>query len=380
MEKSKKLFKYILSFILFSSSSFGAGIFVAEIKLNYFDQRAPVRIEIENKHTLGEEDKNQNQPENFSSELQFRSPEDIEAEIKAREAEEAKNRLAKIENEIPAQDQKEKANEKEKILFKFAVIGDTQRKEADDPSGPFQRAVANLKKHDPSLVFALGDLVSSCDGKNGCEEKLNNWKKIMGTLFGKTYAAMGNHDRTGGEKADKLWQKFFSFPSNGPSGYSELVYSFDYQNSHFVVLNSEKPEEHIINETQRDWLEKNLAASSKKNIFVFFHQPAFPVSSKIGESLDASPKNRNDLWEILVKHKVKAVFCGHEHIASRRKVQGLYQFVFGNTDSFHHDMPKAGMAEYAHRGRTFGLIEVGEKQITVKTYSVEGNLLNSFTF
>ena len=51
---------------------------------------------------------------------------------------------------------------------------------------------------------------------------------------------MGNHDRVGENKADSIYQKVFAMPTNGPSGYSELTYSFDFENSHFVVLSSDK--------------------------------------------------------------------------------------------------------------------------------------------
>jgi hypothetical protein len=262
----------------------------------------------------------------------------------------------------------------------FAVIGDTQYFKAGNSSGGLQRTVAKIKNQNPNLVFALGDLLGSCDGKNGCQSKLNEWKSALGTIFSKTYVTMGNHDRTGGSDADAAFQNFFSFPTNGPSGFSELTYSFDSGNSHFVVLDSEKPEEHLINKTQRDWLESDLGATKKENIFVFYHEPAYPVSSKIDESLDTESKDRNALWDIFVKYKVKAVFSGHEHIASRRKVAGIYQFGFGNTDSFDHDMPKAGVAEYAYRGKNYGLIEVNGSKVTVKTFSVDGKLLNSVTF
>src|SRR5665647_1636144 len=114
---------------------------------------------------------------------------------------------------------------------------------------------------------------------------------------------MGNHDRTGRSSSDSAWQNTFDLPTNGPDGYSELVYSFDFQNSHFIVLNSEKSKASTIDQVQRDWLEKDLSANKKGNTFVFFHEPAYPVSSKIDASLDAHPDERDALWNILVRYK-----------------------------------------------------------------------------
>ena len=75
-----------------------------------------------------------------------------------------------------------------------------------------------------------------------------------------------------------------------------------------------------------------------------------------------------------------AVFNGHEHIVSRRKIGKVYQFVFGSTDSFNHGLPAKGIAEYANQGQgRFGLVKVNGKEITVETHGPDGALLNSFT-
>lgn len=105
------------------------------------------------------------------------------------------------------------------------------------------------------------------------------------------------------------------------------------------------------------------------------------MSDKATESLDAEPSQRNALWEILEKHNVTAVFNGHEHIVSRRKVGKVYQFVFGSTDSFNHGLPAAGVAEYANQGQgRSGIVKVRGKEITVEVYDPDGKLLNTFIF
>jgi len=279
----------------------------------------------------------------------------------------------KMENSAPAENIQKPAD------LSFAILGDTQYFKAG-ANGGFQQAAASIKKMEPALVLSMGDLVSSCDKTAECEKDYSDWKGILGPLAGKTYPVQGNHDRTGEEKADAAWEKSFSYlPSNGPSGFLRSVYSFDFENSHFVALASDKPEERDISKKQLDWLETDLAKSRKENIFVFFHEPAYPTNSKVGESLDENPGNRDRLWSILKKYKVKAVFSGHEHIQSRRNVGGLYQFGFGNTDSFNHEPPKPGTSEYHHIGQAFGWVEVRGQEVTVKTYTVGGDLLNSFS-
>lgn len=261
--------------------------------------------------------------------------------------------------------------------FSFAILGDTQYYKSGTDEG-YYTAATNIKKMDPALIFAVGDLVSSCE-EDECGDKLERWKNVLGALTGKTYPAQGNHDRSDKKESDAVWREVFDhLPKNGPEGLSGIVYSIDFQNSHFVVLATDNPKENDISKAQLDWLESDLAKNTKENIFVFFHEPAYPTNSKIGESLDENPENRDRLWDILKKYKVRAVFSGHEHIQSRRKVSGLYQFGFGNTEAFNHDEPKPGTTEYFHIGQAFGLVEVRGQDVTVKTYSVRGDLLDTF--
>lgn len=274
--------------------------------------------------------------------------------------------------------------------FSFAILGDTQRFNTNNPNGNFQKAMAGIRKLNPDMVFAVGDLLGSCDSYNKCEKGYGNWKNIVGSLMSKTYAAQGNHDRTGGDKTDNIWRSSFDFPINGPSGFSEQTYSFDFENSHFIVLDSDKPDMHQINEEQRAWLEKDLAADKKDNTFVFFHEPAFPVSSKVGESLDKHSTERDALWQILDKYNVTAVINGHEHIVSRRKIDSkvfpqaknsINQFVFGDTDSFDHSLPSPSIAEYANQGQgRFGIVKINGKEIIVETHGPDGILLDTSTF
>lgn len=262
--------------------------------------------------------------------------------------------------------------------FSFAVLGDTQYFETSASKG-FSRAVKKIRELKPEMIFAVGDLISSCQ-EDDCARKYQNWKNILGNYISKTYAAQGNHDRTDDEKSDAIWQNSFSFPTNGPEGYKDFVYSFDFKNSHFVILDTVKPKTHEINKEQRDWLEQDLAKNKKKYTFVFFHEPAYPAGSKVEECLDKYPAERDALWNILVKYKVAAVFAGHEHISSRQQIKGIYQFGFGDTNSFNHMLDPQKKLEFSYIGETFGLVKVRENAITVKVYSVDGQILDTKTF
>ena len=236
--------------------------------------------------------------------------------------------------------------------FTFAVIGDTQRFNAGRKNGGLQKAAESIGRKNVVFAVAMGDLLSKCYGDGKCENKLRKWRNIVQADIAKVYPAMGNHDQLS-HKANAVWQKVFNLPTNGPVDFREIVYSFDYGNSHFVILNSGTS--NSINKEQRDWLEQDLSSNQKENTFVFFHEPAWPTGDKIGESLDVHPSERDDLWEILDNYDVTAVFSGHEHLYSRRKITAtqfagakneIYQFITGNTDSFRHGKPKPERVDF----------------------------------
>jgi hypothetical protein len=202
----------------------------------------------------------------------------------------------------------------------------------------------------------------------------------MAPILSKTYEVQGNHDRTGGNAADAVWQKEFNLPTNGPAGFSELTYSFDVGNSHFVVLDSEKPEEHLVNDVQRNWLDNDLTTNKKINTFIFLHEPAFQMSQDSKDVLDAKPGERDQFWNILKKHNVTAVFNGHLHMIARKKQDGINQFVIGDTDSTADDVPQKDLTDFGMTGHHYAMVAVNGNTVDVKIYSLDGNLENDYSF
>ena len=274
------------------------------------------------------------------------------------------------------------APEKSKIQggFSFAVIGDTKLFDDSPASGNLQKAIDSISKQNVDIVFAIGDLVFKCGDTSSCENSYSDWKTAVSPVFSKTYEVVGNHDRSGGSLADDVWQKEFDLPTNGPAGFNKQVYSFDFQNSHFVVLDTEKPKGGEVNIVQRTWLKQDLAAHKKQHTFVFFHEPAFPTSQFKKKSLDADPRQRNELWKILADNNVTAVINGHEHFFTRKKVGDIYQFVVGNTDAPENATPVPGLSDYSYVGNIFAIFTVSGIKMNMSLYSIGGNLINSFDF
>ena len=279
--------------------------------------------------------------------------------------------------------------------FSFAILGDTQMFNFPGNTGSFQKAVKSIEKLHPTLVMTVGDLIQGCNTSDKCMN-YKMWKNIAKPLLPMTYEVVGNHDRIVGNSAahkaaaDKAWRNFFNLPENGPAGFEKMTYSFDVGNSHFIVLDTEKPKEHEIGQEQLDWLEKDLSDDTKQNTFVFYHEPAFPMSYKVGQSLDTKPEQRDALWTILDRHNVTAVFNGHEHIYSRENIgsdifpaakSDIRQFIIGNTDATEKQFVNIGnQVTYYHQGHDFVMVDVNGGEITVRLFSVDGEPIDTFTF
>ena len=180
-----------------------------------------------------------------------------------------------------------------------------------------QRAIAyQTYQAKPDFVAIAGDIVYSRGliseyrqkyypvYNNDSASKMEGAPLIRSTLF---MAAPGNHD-VGGSDLEKTpdglaYYLYWAQPLNGPSlsaGATPLLgpdaqkaafhkaagkqfprmanFSFDYGNSHWTVIDSNKYAEWTLPEL-RDWLKKDLAgAKNAKWRFVIFHHPGFNSS------------------------------------------------------------------------------------------------------
>ena len=118
-----------------------------------------------------------------------------------------------------------------------------------------------------------------------------------------------------------------------------LYGSFDYGHSHFVALNttSEGPDGTLtggkIDDAQLAWLQSDLEASKNAvNTFVFMHHYVFGPPDADSPDIDTgfvSTAERDKVHALMVKYKVRAVFCGHNHIFWHKVVDGVEYYISG---------------------------------------------------
>ena len=233
----------------------------------------------------------------------------------------------------------------EHIEFSFIVVSD-MREYGDisqyDDSKYFKGILEDISKRDEAFLIVVGDL----DPVGKIAFSIENY-------LGKDYIwypVIGNHELPDagseshtGENIEFLRNFNLYNVTSGPEPCSETTYSFDYENTHFIVLNEYCNEESDIGtagdigDTIYTWLESELKNTNKENIFVIGHEPAYPQpddeSGRLrhkGDSLDQYTENRDRFWDLLVDNSVIAYFCGHTHNYSALEIDGIWQIDAGH--------------------------------------------------
>jgi hypothetical protein len=168
----------------------------------------------------------------------------------------------------------------------------------------------------------------------GDVEPVDMNRKIIDEEFGGNttwYVVVGNHELDDPKGLDMKWirEQFYSLPgivNKGPAGCEETTYSFDYRNAHFIVLNeyydgkSDTGTDGDVVPELLSWLKEDLDKNTKPAVFVFGHEPAFPVPDEHwgtvrhkGDSLNRHAENRDAFWNLLEDKGAAAYICGHIH-------------------------------------------------------------------
>ena len=128
-----------------------------------------------------------------------------------------------------------------------------------------------------------------------------------------------NWDFSPNSQGLKTFQNFFE----GPVGI-RTYYSFDYGNSHFIVLdpnlnNAIGDFDITPGSEQYSWLLDDLEKENSRCArfrFVFFHEPAF-INYWDGGYWDGEPQLRKNLVPLLSKYNITMALSGHAHIYER---------------------------------------------------------------
>lgn len=229
--------------------------------------------------------------------------------------------------------------------FKFICVSDQQK---GDPFGcpdysHFNEVLKGMLKKNPDVRFILTGGDNTDCGQHECQ-----WNGAFSGLTGVVehipfMMTVGNHDNRGFKDYEHGIGRYYAEPAeyfdnqfkgsyayNGPENWKTENYTFDYGNTHFMVIGVNGPEE--VNE----WMINDLKKCDKTWKIGSYH---FPIcySGSDCQNYDAYPV-MHEGFEML-----DLVFSGHEHNFSRsfprrneelfeKPSQGTVHYMLGNSN------------------------------------------------
>jgi 3',5'-cyclic AMP phosphodiesterase CpdA len=270
--------------------------------------------------------------------------------------------------------------------FRFVLWSDTKT-----GLGKLSRLSSQVEAMNPVMTIYPGDLCES----GATRQCLDDWKESINGrsnngLSHMTFALRGNHDATN----TGTWQSYFNFmavaESVGATHFSDcrenLTYSFDYRNSHFVLIDMPDGEASSMDFSTIDWLDADLTAAESRGLvhaFLAFHGPIYYV--------DGHPDTVSGrLIAVLNSHPiVSATLHGHEHVLAYVHIDAtritnvthpFEEFVSGGAGAELHACASS-RSDWCQSTFGFFLVTVSGASYTVEAYALGGNTpLMSWTF
>jgi hypothetical protein len=178
-----------------------------------------------------------------------------------------------------------------------------------------REAFYNLDNVKTDVVLTLGDNAYFSGSDSQYTEKFFNVYKDL-LRQAPVWATRGNH-----EDSLSAYETAFTHPTNAESGGfasgTELYYSFDYGNIHFVCLDS-FTSSNLNGDAMYTWLENDLASTTQKWIIAFWHHPPYSRSSSHDSNSESGQRvTRERANPILERYGVDLQLGGHNHFYSR---------------------------------------------------------------
>ncbi len=199
--------------------------------------------------------------------------------------------------------------------FSFFHMTDPQSTTEKQYNEVFAPAVEfAFQNHDADFILNTGDLVD--DGRSFMQWK-RMFNSVSDTLMDTVMmASTGNHE----EKGDYALENYFINP-NVPEQdtLTGVYYSFDYNNAHFAILNSNNlGEDEGLSAEQIEWLKADMNGSDADWKFVALHKAPYSNGSHFDD--DDVIAIRAQLQGLMPELGIDVVFQGHDHVYMRTDV------------------------------------------------------------
>jgi predicted phosphodiesterase len=256
--------------------------------------------------------------------------------------------------------------------FSFVLLADT-RNYTGDNIDYFRGACESIKKTGGTpFIISPGDI-------DPPDSTFYTIQKYIGkdVIW---YPVVGNHEAE--TPSDMEWMRTHNKDGNslpnivnlGPESCKETNYSFDYKNTHFVILNIYSNDtcdvctKGEVNDLLYNWLKDDLQKTKKENTFVIGHEPAYPMPDMettrlrhAGNCLNQFPETRDRFVKLLQQFNVIAYVVGHTHNYSIVKIHDLWHIDVGHA---------RGIEDMGARS-TFVKMAVNGDNISFETYRLK---------
>lgn len=193
--------------------------------------------------------------------------------------------------------------------FTFLFVTDTQAYNAKGFSiwTRLHQQALNMYP-DSRFVIHSGDIVD--DGAT-----MTQWELFLKASNGISdkipfMSVLGNHDVYGNGAI--IYNTLLKYPLNGPDKQKSLVYSFEYGNAKFLMLNSELGLKKMVE--QQEWIRREVENADGKWVIAVFHRPPYKSNPKTSVNSTATT-----FAPILEDLGVDLVLNGHDHAYMRSK-------------------------------------------------------------
>lgn len=253
--------------------------------------------------------------------------------------------------------------------FSFVAIGDSEAfKKKKGYNKELERVLEKSAEQNPNFAVFTGDIiVAQAPSTKEIEEKIVNLKNKIEEHFNHYYIAFGNHDVECGTECVDLWSSVFFNKRYKEEEERKLYHSFDYGNTHFVLLSTSYPATKSVDDKQLAWLDKDLGETKKKHKIVIGHVSPitfFKEAAKRCHDMSCSPHSREKLLAILQKHKVDLVISGHENTFDHKEKDGIDFVLSGNVGN----SPKYDDVE---EGDIYSLFTISKDKIKVEAIKIK---------
>jgi predicted phosphodiesterase len=202
-----------------------------------------------------------------------------------------------------------RAVQEPKNNFRFAILGD--RTGGAQPQ-IYGRVWREVDLFHPDFVINVGDTIQGTDD----ETALSQWTELR-PIWARyshypLYFTPGNHD---------VWSDF-SRSLYEQESKRKSFYSFNYEDTHFTVLDTSTTLE--LTAEQLQFLEQDLEAHQEREPkFIFFHHPTWI------RALDEGQDFR--LHQLAKQYGVDYVISGHGHVFVKRERDGIVYIEVGSS-------------------------------------------------